>query len=114
MQPECLQQYVLQTWRHSQLEQVQKILDVQQVNVALLLLERSTEGLQAFVLGEACEELASGWEMELGEPESLHPLLAPGVELIVVVGEYWGSLVVVVGDQPTKHPEQLASMDDQC
>ena len=31
----------------------------------------------------------------------------------VVVGEYSGSLVVV-GDQPMMHPEQLASEDDQC
>ena len=59
MQPNFLQQLVLQTWRHSQQEWLLKTLDVQQVDGALLLLERSTEGLQAFVLYEACEELAS-------------------------------------------------------
>lgn len=79
MQPECLQQLGIQTWRHSQLDWVQKILDVQQLGVALLLLERSTEGLEAFVLCEACEMLATPWEMELARPESLHPLLARGV-----------------------------------
>ena len=76
MQPECLQQLELQTWRHSQVEWVQKILDVQQVGVALLLLERSTEGLEAFVLCEACEMLTTPLEMELAGPQSLHLLLA--------------------------------------
>ena len=41
-------------------------------DVALLLLERSTEGLEAFVLCEACEVLATPLEMELAGP---HPLL---------------------------------------
>ena len=86
---------------------------MQQVGVALLLLERSTEGLEAFVVCEACETLAMPLEMELAGPQSLHLLLARVVYLVVVVGEYLGSLVAV-GDQPTMHPEQLASEDDQC
>ena len=53
MQPDCLQQQVLQTQRHSQQEWLLKTLDVQQVGGALLLLERSEEGLEALVLCEA-------------------------------------------------------------
>ena len=49
----------------------------------------------------------------MARPQCLHLLLAREVQLVVVVGEYWGSLVAV-GDQPTMHPEQLASEDDQC
>ena len=76
MQPECLQQLGLQTRRHSQLEWLQETLDVQQVDDALLLLERSKEGLEAFVLCEACEMLATPLEMELVGPQSLLLLLA--------------------------------------
>ena len=46
MQPDCLQQQVLQTQRHSQQEWLLKTLDVQQVDDALLLLERSEEELE--------------------------------------------------------------------
>ena len=53
MQPDCLQQLGLQTQRHSQLEWLLKTLGVQQVGGALLLLERSEEGLEALVLCEA-------------------------------------------------------------
>ena len=91
------------------MEWLLKTLDVQQVDGALLLLERSEEGLEALVLCEAFVIQATPLEMEWA---SLHPLhLAQMVWL--VVGEYSGSLVVA-DDQPMKHPEQLASEDDQC
>ena len=76
MQPDCLQQLVLQTQRHLQREWLLKTLDVQQVDDALLLLECSKERLEAFVLCEACEMLATPLEMELVGPQSLHLLLA--------------------------------------
>ena len=47
-------------------------LDVQQIGGALLLLERSKEGLEALVLCGACVILATPLEMELARP---HPLL---------------------------------------
>ena len=71
MQPDCLQQLVLQTRRHSQQEWLLKTLDVQQVDGALLLLERSEEGLEALVLCEAFVIQAMPLEMELAGP---HPL----------------------------------------
>ena len=58
------------------MEWILKTLDVQQVGGALLLLERSTEGLDAFVLCEACEMLATPSEMELAGPQSHLILLA--------------------------------------
>ena len=45
--------------------------------------------------GNACVMLATPVELELAGPQSLLPL-------------------VLVGDQPMMHPEQLASEDDQC
>ena len=83
---------------------------MQQVDGALLLLERSEEGLEALVLCEAFEVLATLLEMDWAGP---HPLHRVRMGWFVVVGEYWGSLVAV-GDQPRMHPEQLASEDDQC
>ena len=71
MQPDYLQQLGLQTRRHSQLEWLLKTLDVQQVGGALLLLERSEEGLEALVLCEAFIIQATPLEMELAGP---HPL----------------------------------------
>ena len=71
--------------------------------VALLLLECLMQLLVALVLCEACVTLATPLEMELAGPQS-HLLLLAGVVC----------LVVVVGDQPMLHPEQLASEDDQC
>ena len=71
MQPDCLQQLGLQTRGHSQLEWLLKTLDVQQVDGALLLLERSEEGLEALVLCEAFVILATPLERELAGP---HPL----------------------------------------
>ena len=71
MQPDCLQQLVLQTRRHSQQEWLLKTLDVQQVDDALLLLERSEEELEALVLCEAFEVLVTLLEMEWAGP---HPL----------------------------------------
>ena len=50
--------------------------------------------------------LATLVEMELAGPQSHR-------HLVLVVGENLGCLVVV-GDQLTMHPEQLASEDDQC
>ena len=50
--------------------------DVQQIGGALLLLERSKEGLGALVLCEACVTLATPVEMELAGPQSHHLLLA--------------------------------------
>ena len=63
MQPDCLQQLGLQTQRHSQLEWLQRTLDMQQVDGALLLLERSEEGLEALVLCEAFIEQATPLEI---------------------------------------------------
>ena len=48
---------------------------MQQIGGALLLLERSREGLETLVLCEACITLATPLEMELAGPQS-HPLLA--------------------------------------
>ena len=76
MQPDCLQQLVLQMQRHSQQEWLLKTLDVQQVGGALLLLERSKEGLEALSLCEACVMLATPLEMELAGPQNLLILLA--------------------------------------
>ena len=92
------------------MEWLLETLDVQQIGGALLLLERSEEGLEALVLCEAFVVLATPLEMEWVGP---HPLQLARMVWIVVIGEYWRSLVVV-GDQPMKHPEQLASEDDQC
>ena len=92
------------------MEGLLKILDVQQVGGALLLLERSEEGLEALVLCEAFVVHATPLEMEWAGP---HPLQLIRMVWVVVVGECWGSLVLA-GDQPMKHPEQLASEDDQC
>ena len=78
MQPDCLQQLGLQTRRHSQQKWLLKTLDVQQVDGALLLLERSEEGLEALVLCEACVMLATPLEIELARPQS-HLLLPAGV-----------------------------------
>ena len=71
MQPDCLQQLWLQTRRHSQSEWLLETLDVQQIGGALLLLERSKEGLEALVLCEAFVIQATPLEMELAGP---HPL----------------------------------------
>ena len=71
MQPDCLQQQVLQTQSHSQQEWLLKTLNMQQIDVALLLLERSEEELEALVLCEAFEVLATLLEMEWAGP---HPL----------------------------------------
>ena len=92
------------------MEWLLKTLDVQQVDDALLLLERSEEGLEALVLCEAFELQATPLEMEWAGP---HPLQLVRMVWFVVVGEYWGSLVAV-GDQPTMHPKKLAPEDDQC
>ena len=72
------------------------------------------------VLCEACVTLATPVEMELAGPQS-HLLLLALVGWLVI-GEYSGCLGVVGvylergclagGDQPTNHPEQLASEDD--
>ena len=78
MQPDCLQQQVLQTQRHSQQEWLLKTLDVQQVEGALLLLECSKEGLETLVLCEACVMLATPLKMELAGPQG-HLLLLAGV-----------------------------------
>ena len=83
---------------------------MQQIGGALLLLERSKEGLEALVLCEAFVVQEMPLEMEWAGP---HPLQLARMVCLVVVGEYWGSLVLA-GDQPMKHPEQLASEDDQC
>ena len=84
---------------------------MQQVDAALLLLECSEEGFEALVLCEAFEVQAMPLEMEWEGP---HPLqLGRMVWFVDVVGEYLGFLILV-GDQPMKHPEQLASEDDQC
>ena len=83
---------------------------MQQVDGALLLMERSEEGLEALVLCEAFVVRATPLEMEWAGP---HPLQLVRMVWFVVVGECWGSLVTM-GDQPTMHPEQLASKDDQC
>ena len=83
---------------------------MQQIGGALLLLERSEEGHETSVLCEACVALATPVEMELAGPQS-HPLLA--LMGLLAVGESLEYLVSV-GDQPTMHPEQLASEDDQC
>ena len=83
---------------------------MQQIGGALLLLECSEEGLETLVLCEACVALATPVEMELDGPQS-HLFLA--LMGLLVVGESLECLVSV-GDQPTMHPEQLASEDDQC
>ena len=83
---------------------------MQQVDGALLLLERSEEGLEALVLCEAFEVQATPLEMEWAGP---HPLQLARMLWLVVVGECWGSLVLA-GDQPMNHPVQLALEDDQC
>ena len=72
MQPDCLQQLWLQTRRHSQLEWLLETLNAQQIGGALLLLERSKEGLEALVLCEAFVILATPLEMKLA---GHHPLL---------------------------------------
>ena len=77
--------------------------------VALLLLEHLGRRLEALVLCEACEKLATPEGMEVVGPQSLH-LQAP-YWCLEFVGVW---LVYPVGDQPTSHPEQLASKDDQC
>ena len=110
MQLDCLQQLGLQTRRNSQQEWLLKTLDVQQVDGALLLLECSEEGLEALVLCEAFVGQATPLEMEQAGP---HPLQLARMLWLVVVGECWGSLVLA-SDQPMKHPEQLASEDNQC
>ena len=51
--------------------------------------------LEALDLCEACATQATPVELELAGPQSLLPL-------------------VLMGDQPMMHPEQLASEDDQC
>ena len=81
--------------------------------VALLLLERSTEGLVALVLCEACGVRATPLERESAGPQN-HHLQAP--EWWLEVGEYLGILEggSLEGDQPMNHPGQLASEDDQC
>ena len=79
MQPDCLQQLGLQTRRHSQAEWLLEILDVQQMSGALLLLECSKEGPEAFVLCEACEKLATPLEMELAGPQGRLVLLEQAV-----------------------------------
>ena len=76
---------------------------------AHLLLEHLVDRLEALVLCKACETLATLVEMELVGPQSLH-LQAPNCCL--ELAEVW--LVYPMGDQPTSHPVQLASMDDQC
>ena len=81
---------------------------MQQIGGALLLRECSEEGLETLVLCEACVALATPVEMELAGPQS-HPLLA----LMGLLGESLECLVSM-GDQPTMHPEQWASEDDQC
>ena len=92
------------------MEWLLKTPDVQQISGALLLLECSEEGLEALVLCEAFVVQATPLVMELAGP---HPLQLARMVWLVVVGEYWGSLVVA-GDQPMKHPEQLASDDDNA
>ena len=71
MQPDCLQQLWLQTRRHSQSEWLLGTLDMQQIGGALLLLERSEEGLEALVLCEAFVIQATPLEMELAGPHLL-------------------------------------------
>ena len=52
---------------------------MQQIGGALLLLERSKEGLEAMVLCEACVVLATPVEMELAGPQSYLPGRTDGV-----------------------------------
>ena len=63
---------------------------MQQVDGALLLLERSEEGLEALVLCEAFVVQATPLEMEWAGP---HPLQLVRMVWFVVVGEYSGSKV---------------------
>ena len=81
---------------------------MQQIGGALLLLECLEEGLETLVLCEPCVALATPVEMELAGPQSHHLLALMGLP-----GESLECLVSM-GDQPTMHPEQLASEDDQC
>ena len=65
--------------RRSQLEWLLETLDVQQMSGALLLLECSKEGPEAFVLCEAGEKLATPLEMQLAGPQGLLVLLEQAV-----------------------------------
>ena len=71
---------------------------------------RRIEGVTALVLCEAFVMLVMLAEMLFAGPQSHHHLARVRW---LVVGENLGCLVVV-GDEPTMHPEQLASKDDQC
>ena len=92
------------------MEWLLKTLYVQQVDGALLLLERSEEELEALVLCEAFGVQAMLLEMEWVGP---HPLQLVPMVWFVVVGECCWSLILA-GDQPMNHHVQLASEDDQC